>query len=57
MAIDADGQGRWRIRSWAWSGDAWRPAIAHAVQGAAGIEISGRIGAADRAEVAARLAV
>ena len=55
LAIDADGAGRWRIRSWAWRGDAWRPSIAHAVRGAAGIEVRGRIDAADRAEVVARL--
>jgi len=57
LAIDAAGDGRWRVRSWQWRGDAWRPAIAHAVAGAAGVSVSGSISAADRAEVLARLRV
>lgn len=55
LAIDSDGPGRWRIRSWQWRDDAWRPSIARAKRTDAGIEISGKIDAADRAEVVARL--
>lgn len=55
LAIEPDGEAQWRIRSWEWRGAAWRPTIARATQGAAGIEIRGRIDAADRAEVLARL--
>lgn len=55
LAIEADGAGRWRIRSWERRGDAWRPVIAHAVRSVAGIEIRGRIQAADRGEVMDRL--
>jgi len=55
LAIESDGSGRWRVRSWEWRGGAWRPAIARAVSTASGIELRGRIGAADRAEVAALL--
>ena len=55
LAIDSDGPGRWRIRSWQWQGNAWRPAIARARQTDAGIKVSGKIDAADRAEVLARL--
>ena len=47
--------GRWRIRSWQWKANAWRPAIARARRTDAGIELSGKIDAADRAEVLARL--
>ena len=55
LAIDSDGPGRWRIRSWQWRGNAWRPLIARATRTGAGIEISGAIDAADRAQVVARL--
>ncbi|MGQ2934300.1 hypothetical protein [Sphingopyxis sp.] len=55
LAIDSDGPGRWRIRSWAWRENAWRPRIARAERTAAGIEVSGPIDAADRAKVVARL--
>lgn len=55
LAIDSEGPGRWRIRSWQWRGDAWRPQIARAKQTPAGIEWSGAIGTADRAAVLARL--
>jgi hypothetical protein len=55
--VEADGPGRWRIRSWQWRGDAWRPAIARAVAGGSGIEIRGKIDAASRAEVLGRLAI
>lgn len=55
LAIDPDGPGRWRVRSWQWRENAWRPLIARAKQTDAGIEINGTIDAADRAEVFARL--
>ncbi len=55
LAIESEGSGRWRIRSWQWRGNAWRPLIARARQTGAGIEISGPIDAADRAKVVARL--
>jgi len=55
LAIESEGSGHWRIRSWQWRENAWRPAIAHARRTDAGIEISGNIDADDRAEVIARL--
>lgn len=55
LAIDSDGPGRWRIRSWQWRENTWRPLIARAKRTAAGIEISGMIDAVDRATVIARL--
>lgn len=55
LAIDSVEPGRWRIRSWQWRGNAWRPLIARAKRTDAGIEISGTIDTADRAEVIARL--
>lgn len=55
LAIDSEGPGRWRVRSWQWQGGAWRPQIARARRTGAGIEWSGPIDAADRAEVLARL--
>ena len=55
LAIESDGPGRWRIRSWQWRENAWRPSIVRAKQTDAGIDISGTIDAADRAEVIARL--
>jgi len=55
LAIDSDGPGRWRIRSWQWHENAWRPLIARATRTGAGIEISGAIDSADRAQVVARL--
>lgn len=55
LAIEADGPGRWRIRSWQWRANAWRPLIARAKRTGAGIEVSGPIDAADRATVVARL--
>ncbi|MGL3820829.1 hypothetical protein [Sphingopyxis sp. R3-92] len=55
LAVESEGPGRWRIRSWQWEENAWRPAIARAQQTAAGIEFSGPIAAADRAKVVARL--
>jgi len=57
LVVEAEGPGRWRIRSWQWRGDAWRPAIARAVAGAGGIAVSGKIDAASRAEVLGRLAI
>ena len=57
LVVEAEGPGRWRIRSWQWRGDAWRPAIARAVVGAGGIAVSGKIDAASRAEVMGRLAI
>jgi len=55
LAIDSDGPGRWRIRSWAWRENAWHPRIARATRTAAGIEVRGPIDAGDRAKVVARL--
>lgn len=55
LAIDAEGPGRWRIRSWRWRDNAWRPLIARAKRSDSDIEISGTIDAADRAEAIARL--
>ncbi|RYD44346.1 MAG: hypothetical protein EOP63_05740 [Sphingomonadales bacterium] len=55
LAIDSDGPGRWRIRSWEWRDNAWHPRIARAKRTGARIEISGLIDAADRAKVVARL--
>ena len=55
MTIESDGPGRWRIRSWQWRDNAWRPSIARAERTDAGADISGTIDAADRAEVIARL--
>lgn len=55
LAIDSEGPGRWRIRSWQWRENAWRPLIARAKRTDTGIRISGTIDAADRAEVIARL--
>jgi len=55
LAIYSDGPGRWRIRSWQWRENAWRPLIARARRADAGIEVRGNIDAADRAEVVARL--
>ncbi len=57
LAIDSDGPGRWRIRSWQWRGNAWQPLIARARRAGGKIEISGAIDAADRAEVIDRLRV
>ena len=47
--------GRWRIRSWQWRANAWRPQIARARLTNGKIQISGAIDAADRAAVIARL--
>jgi hypothetical protein len=55
LAIDSEGPGRWRIRSWEWRENAWHPRIARATRTGAGIEVSGPIDAADRAKVLARL--
>ena len=55
LAIESEGPGRWRIRSWQWRANAWRPRIAQARMAGGKIEISGPIDAADRAEVIARL--
>ena len=55
LAIDSEGPGRWRIRSWQWRANAWRPLIARARRAGGKIEIDGAIDAADRAEVIARL--
>jgi hypothetical protein len=55
LAIDSEGPGRWRIRSWQWRANAWRPRIARARRAGGKIEIDGAIDAADRAEVIARL--
>lgn len=55
LAIESEGPGRWRIRSWQWRAGAWRPRIAQARTADGKIEISGAIDAADRAEVIARL--
>lgn len=55
LAIESEGSGRWRIRSWQWRANAWRPRIAQARLTGGKIEISGPIDAADRAEVIARL--
>ncbi|HJS11494.1 hypothetical protein [Sphingopyxis sp.] len=55
LAIDFDGPGRWRIRSWAWRENAWHPRIARATRTGAGIEVRGPINAADRAKIVARL--
>lgn len=55
LAIDSEGPGRWRIRSWQWRENAWRPLIARAKRADAGIQIRGNIDATDRAEVIARL--
>ena len=55
LAIESEGPGRWRIRSWQWRANAWRPRIAQARLTGGKIEISGPIDAADRAEVIARL--
>lgn len=55
LAVESEGPGRWRIRSWQWEENAWRPAIARARRTAAGIEFSGSIAADDRAKVVARL--
>ena len=55
LAIDSDGPGHWRIRSWQWRENAWRPLIARAKRTDAGIELSGSIDAADRAKVVAQL--
>ena len=55
LAIESEGPGRWRIRSWQWRANAWRPRIAQARLAGGKIEISGPIDAADRAEVIARL--
>lgn len=55
LAIESEGPGRWRIRSWQWRANAWRPRIAQARRTGGKIEISGLIDAADRVEVIARL--
>ena len=55
LAIDSEGPGRWRIRSWQWRANAWRPRIARARRTGGTIEIDGTIDAADRAEVIVRL--
>jgi hypothetical protein len=55
LAIESDGHGRWRIRSWQWREKTWQPLIAGAKRTDAGIQISGDIDAADRVEVLARL--
>lgn len=55
LAIESEGPGRWRIRSWQWRTNAWRPLIARARLAGGKITISGAIDAADRAEVVARL--
>jgi hypothetical protein len=55
LAIDSDGPGRWRIRSWEWRENAWHPRIARATRTGEGIEVRGPIDSADRARVIARL--
>ena len=55
LAIESEGPGRWRIRSWQWRANAWRPQIARARLTNGKIQISGAIDAADRAAVIARL--
>lgn len=55
LAIDSEGPGRWRIRSWEWCENAWHPRIARATRIGARIEVSGPIDAADRVKVVARL--
>ncbi len=55
LVVDSIGPGAWRIRSWQWQGNAWHPLIARATRSDAGIEITGDIAAADRADVMARL--
>jgi hypothetical protein len=55
LAIESEGPGRWRIRSWQWRANAWRPQIARARLANGKIEIDGAIDAADLAEVVARL--
>ena len=55
LAIEPDGPGRWRIRSWAWRENAWHPRIARATRTGAGIEVSGPIDADDRSKILARL--
>lgn len=55
LAIESDGPGRWRVRSWAWQENAWHPRIARATRTGKRIEVSGPIDAADRAKVVARL--
>ncbi len=55
LALESDGPGRWRIRSWAWRENAWHPRIARATRTDAGIDVSGPIDAADRAKVVAWL--
>src|SRR3546814_4203073 len=47
LAIESEGPGRWRIRSWQWRANAWRPRIAQARMAGGKIEISGAI---DRSE-------
>lgn len=56
LAIESEGPGRWRVRSWQWRGGVWRPRIAHATRTGTGIEWQGPIDAADRAAALARLA-
>ena len=55
LAIESEGPGRWRVRSWRWQANAWRPLIARARRVGARIEVSGPIDPADRAAVIARL--
>ncbi|MDK2759804.1 MAG: hypothetical protein KYX64_00425 [Sphingopyxis sp.] len=55
LAIDADGPGRWRVRSWEWRANAWHPVAGVATRTDGGIDVSGPIDATDRAMVVARL--
>lgn len=55
LAIEAEGPGRWRIRSWHWQENAWHSRIAWATRTGTAIEVSGPIDADDRAKVVARL--
>lgn len=55
LAIDSEGPGRWRIRSWEWRENAWHPRIARATRTDAVVDVRGPIDAADRAKVLARL--
>ncbi|WP_298093263.1 hypothetical protein [uncultured Sphingomonas sp.] len=52
--IMPEGSG-WKIRSWEWAEDAWRPKIARALRVADGIRIEGPVAPADLDAIRQRL--
>jgi len=53
--VERSDANRWRIRSWGWRDNAWRPLIAHATRGTGGFMIEGPVATGDRRAVTAWL--